>query len=207
VLANRLFVFVQDTVKTTHSKVAHNWTAQHALFLKELHEKTRQKCLFEATDFAKSIEYLATHTDLLGEKDVPHILEAITKVRTYYTQSGAVNFSACHGDFTPWNMFFEQGRLFVFDWEYARLTYPPYMDRFHYFTQSCIFEKHWNADKIYNKYLSHKTRLKKQINNPDFSYMCYLLDIISRYTERDKGHYNTDMAHSLSVWINLVSRL
>lgn len=35
-----------------------------------------------------------------------------------------VEYGVYHADFTPWNMSVEEGQLFVFDWEYASLTYP-----------------------------------------------------------------------------------
>jgi len=38
----------------------------------------------------------------------------------------------CHGDFTPWNTFVQGGRLYVFDWEYARDDWPVGFDLTHF---------------------------------------------------------------------------
>jgi hypothetical protein len=37
-----------------------------------------------------------------------------------------------HGDFTPWNCFLQQGRLYVFDWEYANPSWPVGFDLAHF---------------------------------------------------------------------------
>lgn len=37
-----------------------------------------------------------------------------------------------HGDFTPWNTFLQNGRLYVFDWEYAEEVWPVGFDLTHY---------------------------------------------------------------------------
>src|SRR5690606_7709614 len=37
-----------------------------------------------------------------------------------------------HGDFTPWNTFFVDGKLYVFDWEYADRGYPAGYDAIHF---------------------------------------------------------------------------
>jgi thiamine kinase-like enzyme len=176
-------------------------------FLKELHEKTQQECSFENTNFAKSIDYLATHTGLLGKNDVPYILEAITKVKAYFAQSERVNFSVYHGDFTPWNMFFEQGKLFVFDWEYAQMTYPPHLDSFHFFTQCCIFEQHLKSEEIYKLYTQRNPKLINYIENPDFYYICYLLDIISFYLKRNDDKKHNSINTSMAIWLKLITIL
>ena len=37
-----------------------------------------------------------------------------------------------HGHFTPWNTFFVDGRLYVFDWEYAERSNPAGYDLIHF---------------------------------------------------------------------------
>ena len=41
-----------------------------------------------------------------------------------------------HGDFTPWNCFVQNARLYVFDWEYARQAYPMGYDFVHFHLSS-----------------------------------------------------------------------
>ena len=113
-----------------------------------------------------------------------------------------VEFGAYHADFTPWNMFEEKGKLFVFDWEYAQMTYPPMLDRYHFFTQTAIFEKHWQEDEI----MEYIQCAKGNWINAE-AYILYLLDIIARFTIREKGKVSGDVAHTMNIWIELLKQL
>jgi thiamine kinase-like enzyme len=196
-------VFVQSTIKTNHSKVLHSWTVLHDSFLKELHKKTVQKLPFHATDFYNSIQLLRQNIYCISESERDVVCQAIDIVLDFY-KNRIVTFSVYHGDFTPWNMFVEKKQLYVFDWEYGGLTYPPYLDWFHFFTQCCIFEKHLTSKNTHQLYVQRKCELDNWFENSDFYYICYLLDIVSRYANRDKGVFNAEMSHSISVWINLI---
>lgn len=198
-------VFIQSTIKTKQSKVEHHWSSKHEDFLKALKEKTQAPILFEQSQFFESIQLLEKNSALLPTKDAQVIETAIAKIKSTYSNK-TVSFSAYHADFTPWNMFTEKGSLFVFDFEYAKMSYPPFLDYFHYYTQTCIFEKQWNAEKIYKEYCKQKTALEKNINKPDFNYLSYLVDIVSFYLERDKDSLNKDVANNLSIWISLITK-
>jgi tRNA A-37 threonylcarbamoyl transferase component Bud32 len=114
-----------------------------------------------------------------------------------------VTFCACHGDFTPWNMFVERGELFVFDWEYASRSYPPGIDYYHFVTQSAIFEQHADAAQIWLQMQQH---LAEHADNR-LKYMGYLLDILGRFTLREQGHAQRDELRCMQIWIELLKRL
>ncbi len=44
----------------------------------------------------------------------------------------------CHGDFTPWNMYEEDGKLNIYDWELHQLLMPKGFDAFHFIIQQGI---------------------------------------------------------------------
>lgn len=199
-------VFVQNTVKSNNSVVKHNWCAEHWEFLIQLYTLTKQTLPFEQTDFAKSLTALTTHLKHLSLTEIRTISEAREKVKNYYDNK-LVEFSVYHADFTPWNMFFEEGKLFVFDFEYARISYPPYLDRFHYFTQCCIFEKRWNAEQIFKAYQSHKREFECYFTNPIIGYLCYLLAVISLYLDRDENECINGGNSNLKIWLSLVAKL
>jgi hypothetical protein len=46
-----------------------------------------------------------------------------------------LTFHLCHGDFAPWNAQLVDGRLVLFDWEYADLEAPAAWDLFHFNVQ------------------------------------------------------------------------
>lgn len=197
-----IYLFVQSTVKTQKSHVPHKWDICHETFLKELQRRTQQTVLFEDSDYYQTLRVLQSHLDWLPSTTNRKLIETtIGKIINIHSGK-QVEFSIYHADFTPWNMFVEKGVLFVFDWEYARLTYPPQLDRYHFFTQTAIFEKHWSASEIIDYMESKKgSWIDKE------KYPLYLIDVISRFTIREKGNVSGDIAKSFSLWTNLLEYL
>ncbi len=198
-LADGLCVFVQSTVKTRGSVVVHRWTALQEGFLQELHSRTRRVLPFEETDYAQALADLRQHLGWLPDGvDVEAVEAAIDWAKSRF-QGKTVEFSACHADFTPWNMFVEQGKLFVFDFEYARMTYPPGLDRYHFFLQTAIFECRWDADEIMTYLRSGDCAwFKRDVM------VLYLLDVISRFTMREGGKVEGDAAKPFALWGTLL---
>lgn len=201
-LKNGVRVFVQSTVKTRQSQVIHEWTVLHDNFLNKLYQHTHRLVEFEKSDYYHTLSVLQQHIDWLPpETDSSFITAVINRIQSRW-QGQKVDFSAYHADFTPWNMFVEKRLLFVFDWEYARMSYPPMLDLYHFFTQTAIFEKHWQADRIIAFLLSNEDKwIDKE------TYTLYLLDIIARFTIREKGNVKGDIAHSMKIWNDLLKSL
>lgn len=197
-----IHLLVQTTKKTGKSHIIHEWGTLHEEFLEYIYKKTQRILPFEETDYCHTLSELKRHIDWLPSEIARVIIEnAIDKV--FIKNLGKmVEFGAYHADFTPWNMFEEKGKLFVFDWEYAQMTYPPMLDRYHFFTQTAIFEKHWQEDEI----MEYIQCAKGYWINAD-AYSLYLLDIIARFTIREKGKVCGDVAHSMNIWIELLKQL
>lgn len=201
-LQDGVWMFVQSSAKTGKSKTLHRWTALHEDFISRLYRLTHCSVLFEESDYCQTLCDLKEHLDWLPDADSKRrVAEELNVVESMY--SGQVcDFSAYHADFTPWNMFVGQGKLFVFDWEYARLTYPPYLDRYHFFTQTAIFGRHWSADDIF----SYMRGVEGGWMTPDM-YRLYLLDVISRSTLREQGNFCGDEARVMTVWFSLLDKI
>lgn len=200
--SNNIWVFIQDTTKTTHSKTFHSWTPAHESFINDLYHNTKQHILFEETDFYKQLLLLMKQLSWLPDKLTKQIVTTTYKQLTNKWSGRDVSFSTYHADFTPWNVFFEKNNLFVFDWEYSGQTYPPFLDKYHFLTQTAIFKHHWGTKEI----------IQHIVNNPKLqidtdSYKAYLLDIISRYTIREQGKIFGDVAHSMKQWTTLLDYL
>ena len=76
------------------------------------------------------------------------------------------------------------------------------LDRYHFFTQTAIFEKHWSVEDIQN-YMSSQEGCWIDAEK----YRFYLLDIISRFTIREKGNIEGDMNKSFAIWFDLLDYL
>lgn len=198
-LTSGAHLFVQSTAKTASSKVIHEWGTLQEKFLEELRENTTQVMLFEDSDFCRTLEALESHIDWLPRniesKYIKHAIETLRKELT----GRSMELSAYHGDFTPWNMFVENGRLFVFDFEYAAKSYPHGLDKYHFFSQTAYFEKGWQAEEIIS-YMNRDegTWIDKQ------HYSMYLLDMISRFTTREGKKVEGSETALFAFWSNLL---
>lgn len=197
-LESGLYIFVQSTIKTLKSKYPHEWQPMHERFLANLSKKTKQIMPFEDTDFFKALQLLEQRLDWLSVGDAEIIGRAISRVRREHVGKLVVS-SMFHGDFTPWNMFVEKGELFAFDWEYAMRTCPPGLDYYHFFTQSLVFEKHYNTKQIWQAY--------KQIKNSDEEYLCYLLLIMALYLKRERKDTLPQIEEKMLLWIDQIKRI
>ncbi len=190
-------VFVQTTTKTLGSKVVHEWNDKMEMFLKELYQATSVKTLFEETDYYSTLQAVRHHAEWLCDAvDKDLYIKVVDDILQRY-EGQEVEYGVCHGDFTPWNMFEEGGRLFVFDWEYARLTYPKGLDRYHFMTQTAIFERGMSAEGIIAE-MKDASWMDREV------YLLYLVDIIARFSLREKGHFNEGMRGCMVIWNALV---
>ncbi|MFI3321283.1 MAG: phosphotransferase [Rikenellaceae bacterium] len=188
-------VFIQSTTKTIHSNTSHKFTQKHYDFLTQLHQKTKQKLLFEDSDLSKSLCRLEKYLNSFQKSDAQIIKRAIEREREYYGGK-EVEFSAYHGDFTPWNSYFEKGELYVFDFEYCSSSYPAYMDWFHFNIQNIIYRQ--------PKMLRNLNQ-NNCFEDLDIIYLVYIIDIISRYIDRDasKETINKVLSGYLKILRNL----
>lgn len=197
-----IYLFVQSTIKTQQSQVQHEWGDLHEAFIDELRRRSKQTVVFEESDYYHTLHELQNHLDWLPSITDRELIERVIDRIMEIHHGKQVKFSAYHADFTPWNMFVEKGKLFVFDWEYARLSYPNGLDRYHFFTQTAIFEKHWSASEIIDYMESEKASWIDREKYP-----LYLIDAIARFTIREKGKVTGDIEKSLSIWIGLLEYL
>ena len=201
-LSSGTHLFVQSTEKRASSRVVHEWGIMQEEFLAQLQEKTKATVLFEESDYYTTLTALEEHLEWLPQNiDRSIVAKAIDSIKDRYCGK-EVEFCACHGDFTPWNMFANGKELFVFDFEYAAMSYPAGIDRYHFFTQTAVFEKHWGADEIIAYMESDAGQWIEREK-----YAIYLLDIISRFTMREGGKVTGDAAAPFTLWGKVLERL
>lgn len=206
VFEDNQFVFVQTTIKTLKSRVRHELGLLELEFIHQLAERTQVTMDFAQTDFYGSIHRLQERLCILEENGFStRVLRLVYNNLTEYYQ-GIRHFSAYHRDFTPWNSFVENGKLFVFDFEYAALQYPAYLDAIHYLCQTAVFEQKLKPQEIYALYQRECNSgcLKGLFKHPEIALQSYLLDIISFYiSRRDSAVLDDGTAVLLEIWIDL----
>jgi len=120
------------------------------------------------------------------------VARAMEKIREQWRDK-KVPLHLAHGDFTPWNAMLVNGRLYLYDWEYAKEWAPAGYDLFHFLVQiSWLLEKKKPKEivdivlmKAYEKDL-HKYWGRLEIGTDEVKklFQIYLLDqMISCYTK------------------------
>lgn len=196
-------VFLQTTTKTLNSLVGHEFGIKQLEFLSMLKVKTGVEMLYHESDQYQTICSLKAHENLLTVSQKKIMSLAVDAIETYYGTQKQL-FCAYHADFTPWNMFENAGRLFVFDFEYGRYSYMPYLDMFHFLTQTAIFERELSAKQIYEEMLGRETELKEFFDNPWMAYLIYLVDVTARFVVRDGHSRTSDVDKLINTWFELI---
>ncbi|MFI3285203.1 MAG: hypothetical protein R3Y08_00975 [Rikenellaceae bacterium] len=198
--------FVQTTELTKRSKVVNQITDLHWDFMSILHENTCQDIKFEDSDFYNMLIDFMHLIEKKDSKTSQFLKLQIEIVLQEYSDQGC-RFSIYHGDFTPWNCFVEQDKLFVYDFEYLRETYPPFLDYFHFFTQSCIYQKRLGSEDIFKQYLSNMNQIMLKFDYPNKNYKYYLLHIIHFYMRREQNSDNELIDRDIATWVEILKLL
>lgn len=201
-LTDTVSLFVQSTEKTDHSVTCHQLCGFHWDFVKEMAISTRVRCSFEKSDFALSLSRLNTYIGYFRAEDKAFVQTAIEIVQMHY-QGKIVEFSACHGDFTPWNVFVEKNKLFAFDLEYAQFSCPPYMDICYFIVQVAIHKLKYSPEGIYECFRKRIAEFPQEIENPWFFCLCTLLYSLSIYFHLYEGKYDTECLNYRG-WMGLI---
>ena len=113
-----LKLFCQSSVKDKSGQTIDRMTEKHWLFLANLYNKTRTVIKFEETDYYALLKRVKKNAVVLKETDLEIVQRACELISKKYNNS-TVEFGFYHGDFTPWNTVIENGKIKVFDFEYA----------------------------------------------------------------------------------------
>lgn len=176
-------LFCQSSVKTSGKYRTSNKLRSCQLNAwKEIEEKTKMRLIFEETDYFLMLFSLKSKLTKVAEEYRNLLVRNIDRAMKSY-QNKEVEFCFYHGDFTPWNMSFVGKKARFFDFEYAKRTYPPYLDLFHFYLQTMFFVKGASDDEILRNLPRQFTKCDRNIEV--FSYFkLYLLEVIDTYLSR-----------------------
>ena len=200
-----IYILIQTTNRDGSIRIATVYDICVFDFVSQLHESTRCKMNYADSEFAQSINILKIYLHFFRSSDREVILQSIDEVEKSFVRPSY--YSAYQGDFTPWNSYIVNKKLFVFDFEYFQKYTVPYLDYFHFFTQTCIYNEYMTADAIFDKYVTNKDFIQSQICNSDFYYTCYLLTVMAFYLKRDNGFLNERIKSCFKIWIELIKKI
>ncbi len=195
-LADGIHTFIQSTIKTRHSYSPCRWQPEHQQFINQLANNTSLTLSFENSDFGRSMISLHNRIETIPHPFRSTIGSALEKLIELYSGETS-QYSAFHADFTPWNMFVERGKLFVFDWEYGASSYPPKLDRYHFHIQQSLHVSH-------SEPMAALSGIRSMNWFDPYMLRIYLLDIISRFTRREPGEFPPQLQASLASWTSML---
>jgi thiamine kinase-like enzyme len=124
---DEMTLLITDSLKSSSHSVPLHPGIEHLFFLNELRAKTERLGAGEVLD---GLERRMVELASVGGTDWTKRIASVTALlRPVQDQ---IPVCLAHGDFTPWNTFLQDGRLYVFDWEYANLAWPVGFDLAHF---------------------------------------------------------------------------
>lgn len=196
---NGMDLFIQTTNKKNSFKVINHITPNHIRFVEDLYEHTHRNYDIKDTDYYKYISYYNHIYTKIPTDHAYLIKDRISQTLNLFGNN--VDFGYIHGDFTPWNTYFQDNTLFCFDFEYAGRSFPKYFDLIHFYIRTAILDKQEDSLQICQK-LEKLCIDYPEIFNP-LSIVSYILFIISFafMNEPNKFNYND---HSYKIWMSIL---
>lgn len=162
------------------------FTEKHAKTLIELNAISKMSQRFDQSMFGELVTDQCAMLRKSSENQDP-LVKALLRNFNAIPHDLYFTTALSHGDFTPWNMFIGNNKLYLYDWEMAQFSAPVLFDLFHYHFQTGIYLKNWSFDQIYtqiNRSVEQFPGLRSDLNRDDLSverYMqMYLLFIVSK---------------------------
>jgi thymidylate kinase len=126
-----------------------------------------------------------------------------------------VAMSRAHGDFTPWNMYCDQGRLYIYDWELSHASLPMHFDAIHFVMQTGILVKRKNYARISTLLDCQLHRPEAQVLNDKYAidtalhFQLYLLYQVTKYLGiyAVQPQWHTQVDWLLNTWNQAISEV
>lgn len=116
------------------------------------------------------------------------LLQKLTALTENIDDAIIIETSISHGDFTPWNMYVKDDRMYIYDWELSRNSMPLGFDAFHFIIQQGILSDRKSWVDIHNE-------IRTKLTSSNFS-------ILSRTAEP-----NVDLYLKLYLILNTITYL
>ena len=113
-----------------------------------------------------------------------------------------VKFDLNHGDFSPWNCVVENGKLAVFDWEYASAPKPAFLDAVHFILKPILLKKTAEVGSLIGEIKKISDYLREvgcAAISSEALLTIYLLDQYILYTLRSEKK-TTQEQEQLDLW-------
>lgn len=207
-------ILATDTIKSDKSKYESDLGEKQTVYLANLFSATATPRKFLESQFWNDLRMRAEGS--LWENS-PEWQGRLKKGLQYVERNlgdSEIRFGVCHRDFTPWNTFFEKGIFYAFDWEFARMHYPPLLDLYHFIIQDGILVRRLKESGLRKRIIRKKKWIDSYCDavglgreHEEALLMCYLLDSSLLYKEGNGDGFDTDISRLLQVLGALIDNL
>jgi thymidylate kinase len=155
--------FLQLTDISDKGKRVTKITDSHTNALIELNEISSIHMPLSESDTWLSIKQNANNLKHTSDLRMPKgLIKKLNITLDEIDENEETEVCLSHGDFTPWNMYFKDGQLHIYDWELAEANKPLGFDLFHFIVQQGVLVDHKSWVEIQNDIYQH-------INSHSFS--------------------------------------
>ncbi len=144
-------LLLTENVNSKGSKRSGLFTTLHAHATAEFFEQSRCLMLLENSPFWEHAKNNLWKAKQVTNPALRALVPTLEKVMAQVSEGQFVSNTMAHGDFTPWNMFVDQDKLAVYDWELSRPLAPAFYDVFHFHYQQGILVDRIDLATIKNR--------------------------------------------------------
>ena len=137
---DEITLLITDSLKSSSHTTPLHPKAEHLCFLNELRAKTERQGGGTTLDALE--RRMVELASVGGAEWTGRIASVAAALRPVQAE---IPVCLAHGDFTPWNTFLQDGRLYVFDWEYANSAWPVGFDLAHFMLATVPPDKQPNS--------------------------------------------------------------
>jgi thymidylate kinase/thiamine kinase-like enzyme len=197
---------------SSNSHRSHVFSDSHVLALKELSGSRpydNQECVRKKINRAAlSLDNLIANRD----KRIPASLLRKLKILLVNSKENDLELSFAHGDFTPWNSFYKDGKLSIYDWELSGFNVLGF-DFFHFLFQHGVMVKHQDWSTIYTSikiaasasfFKAQLPSIAKDVDQYLYAYIVFsAIECLEMFSKQRKWHAQVNWL--ISIWSQATS--
>jgi len=204
-------ILILDTERSIYSKFTSKLSKAHICSLSELFKKDSNLIKFKESNFFNQLPgKIQSIPNNINSSWKQSFVGAYNYVNAHIGDE-VVPFGICQRDFTPWNTFFTNAKLYIFDWEYAQKEYPPAIDLFHFIVQDCIYVRKLSPRRILERIGEKQSLFEMYFEllniNQQFLFsllLCYLIDESLLFILRAKGVLEKEVYKAGEIRVALI---
>jgi hypothetical protein len=168
---------------------------------------------FEIESLIEDLKVKVIVDNGLDGQRIDSYIEKLSLLRKTINNEESLSCGLAHGDFTPWNMYINHEKLYIYDWELSKETMPVLFDLFHYIFQSEVMINRSDYMHVKNEIervlslISTKQLIKQLDVDINVNFIFYLIYISSYYIDiySEQKELHTQAFWLFEVWDDAVS--